>query len=53
MHKGLGILKVKVVCHYNSDRFDVGTEAVEQMKQYPDDLELVVLKDFEWKVFEI
>lgn len=53
VHEGLGILPVKVVCHYQSKEFEDRGDPIEQLKEYPEDLELVVLKDCEWKTFVI
>lgn len=49
IQKGLGILPVKVICHYQSDRHPTNDDPIELMKEYPGDLELIVLKDYEWK----
>lgn len=51
IHKGLGILPLRVICHFESDESDVTKKAIEDMDNYPKDLELIVLKDCEWKVF--
>ena len=54
VHEGLGILPIRLICHYKSQSgiFDhVGEKELEEIKKYPDHLELVVLKDFESKVF--
>ena len=52
IRKGLSILPIRVVCHYQSDEYNSREEAVKEMDKYPNDLELVVLKDSEWRVFE-
>lgn len=49
IHEGLGLLPIRVVCHYNSDGFEKKDDPIALMKKYPDDLELVVLKDYEWR----
>lgn len=51
VHEGLGLLPVRVVCHYKSSRFEKIDDPIVLMERYPSDLELVVLKDYEWKVF--
>jgi peptidase E len=51
--EGLGILPIRIVCHYESKKFETRGNPLEQLKQYPEDLELVILKDYEWKVFEV
>ena len=50
--EGFGILPIRFIPHYKSPSFNVDEEAVEKMNKYPNNLELVVLKDYEWKVFE-
>jgi peptidase E len=53
IQKGLGIVPLRVICHYKSEIHEnVGGDPVELMEDYPEDLELVVLKDFEWKIYE-
>ncbi|MBI5732882.1 Type 1 glutamine amidotransferase-like domain-containing protein [Candidatus Jorgensenbacteria bacterium] len=49
--EGLGLLPVRVICHYESPRFKWKNDPVLLMKQYPDNLELIVFKDFEWRTF--
>ena len=51
--EGLGILPIKVICHYKSETYGSAStqDPIELFKQYPTDLELVVLKDYEWRVF--
>jgi len=51
INKGLGILPLRVICHYQSQEFNVNDQAIEKMNKYPANLELVVLKDFEWQIF--
>lgn len=50
IHEGLGILPIKTICHYESPKFEVRDDAIVSMAGYPHDLDLVVLKDYEWKV---
>ncbi len=49
--EGLGILPIKVVCHFESSEFPDQKEPVKLLEPYSE--ELVVLKDFEWKVIEV
>lgn len=49
--EGLGILPIRLICHYDSKEFDVKQSAREQLDKYPKSLDLVILKDHEWKVF--
>jgi len=51
--EGLGVLPIRLVCHYGSDKFPIKNDPLGLMKKYPENLELVVLKDFEWKVFTL
>ena len=51
--EGLGILPIRITCHYESKKFETRGNPLEQLKQYPENLELVILKDYEWRVFEI
>ncbi|MGB0757487.1 MAG: Type 1 glutamine amidotransferase-like domain-containing protein [Patescibacteria group bacterium] len=54
INKGLGLLPIRVICHFESEaeEFDVNEQSIQDMEKYSQDLELVVLHDFEWKVFE-
>lgn len=53
VHEGLGLLPVRVVCHYESAGFEKVDDPLALMGKYPKDLELVVLKDHEWKTFTV
>jgi peptidase E len=44
--EGLGLLPVNVICHYDGKQ-----EAIDAMRQISSDLELVVLRDGEWREF--
>lgn len=46
IHEGLGLLPIKVICHYNGNR-----EILDKLKVFGDDLEVVLLKDYEFKIF--
>ena len=53
--EGYGCVPVRVVCHYQSE-FHVTAEdidPVEEINKFDNTLELILLKDFEWKVFEV
>ena len=53
IQEGLGTLPIKLVCHYNSPDFDVREEAARRLKEEcSPELELVLLGDTEWRVFE-
>ncbi|HUX35952.1 MAG TPA: Type 1 glutamine amidotransferase-like domain-containing protein [Candidatus Paceibacterota bacterium] len=51
--EGLGILPIRIICHYDSKKFETRGNPLEKLKQYPENLELVILKDYEWRVFEV
>jgi peptidase E len=51
--EGLGILPLRVLCHYESKKYERKGNALETLNHYPQDLELVVLKDYEWRVFKL
>jgi len=45
--EGLGILPIKILCHYEGNK-----DAIERINQYHDELELIILKDYEYKIIE-
>ena len=49
--RGLGILPLRVICHYESLELPPTPESVEALKNMTPELELVLLKDCEWRVF--
>ena len=53
--KGLGILPIRIICHYQSTNpmFNKKNDPIELMENCPDNLELVILKDYEWVVKSI
>lgn len=53
MREGLGILPLRVVCHYESDRLPPSNTSLEEIEKSEEDLELILLKDYEHQVFEI
>lgn len=50
IHEGLGILPLRMICHYQSDTFKFNDDPVSLMEKYPKDLPLIILKDFEYTV---
>lgn len=46
--EGLGLVPVKLICHYDGNE-----QIINKMNEYPKELELIVLKDYEYKTFEI
>lgn len=53
VREGLGLLPFRVVCHYESLDLPPNPKALNTLKNICQDLELVFLKDFEWKVFKV
>jgi len=51
VREGLGFVPLRVVCHYESPELPPSMASVEALKNTAPELELVYLKDFEWKVF--
>lgn len=52
VRKGLGLLPLRVVCHYESPDLPPNPRALASLKNMTPELELLLLKDFEWKVFK-
>lgn len=53
VREGLGTLPIRLVCHYMSPDFNSREESVNVLKQKcPPELEMVLLRDSEWRVFE-
>ena len=53
VNEGLGILPIRIICHYENPRFEFKNDLLILMEQYPKDLELVILRDFEYRVFTV
>ncbi len=53
IRKGLGLLPLRVVCHYESKDLPPNTEALKSLMEMEQALDLVLLKDFEWRVFRV
>ena len=53
MREGLGLAPLRVVCHYESSELPPAPGAVALLQNTATELELVLLRDFEWKVFEL
>lgn len=51
VREGLGLVPVRLICHYQSSKLPPSDLSVEQLKKTALELELVYLTDFEWKVF--
>ncbi|HEX7651566.1 MAG TPA: Type 1 glutamine amidotransferase-like domain-containing protein [Candidatus Paceibacterota bacterium] len=52
MREGLGLVPLRVICHYGSPDLPPSDAAVEILKHTAEDLELVTLRDCEWKMFK-
>lgn len=50
--EGLGILPLRVVCHYQSDKLPPSDTSLEEINNTHQELELVLLKDYQYEVFE-
>jgi peptidase E len=53
VREGLGYVPVRVICHFESLDLPPNAESLQLLENTRPDLELVYLKDFEWKVFNI
>lgn len=51
--EGLGLLPFRIVCHYESADLPPNPKALSSLENMAQELELVFLKDFEWKVFRV
>lgn len=51
VREGLGFVPVRAICHFESPQLPPSMASVEILKNTRQDLELVYLKDYEWKVF--
>lgn len=53
VREGLGLLPIRVVCHNESKDLPPNPEALELLMNTEPELEMVLLSDFEWKVFKV
>ncbi len=53
VREGLGLVPIRVVCHYKSAKLPPNAESVSLLRNTSPELELIFLKDFEWKVFTL
>ncbi|OGC87491.1 hypothetical protein A3C20_02485 [Candidatus Kaiserbacteria bacterium RIFCSPHIGHO2_02_FULL_55_25] len=51
--EGLGILPLRLICHSESAELPPSVQSVAELQKLDKNLELVVLKDFAWKVLRI
>lgn len=52
IREGFGLLPLRVVCHYESPNLPPNPKALSSLKNMAQELDLVLLKDFEWKVYK-
>lgn len=52
VREGLGLVPLRVICHYESLELPPNIPAINLVRETAQELELVTLKDCEWKVFE-
>lgn len=53
VREGLGLLPLRVVTHYESKDLPPNPQAFSLLKDMAQELDLVLLRDFEWKVFRL
>ena len=53
VREGLGLLPLRVVTHYESSDMPPNQEALTSLVNMAQELDLVLLRDFEWKVFKV
>jgi len=51
VREGLGLVPIRLICHYESLDEPPNALSVSMLKNTAPDLELLFLRDFEWKVF--
>ncbi len=51
VREGLGLVPLRVICHSESEKLPPSEASVKVLMNTMTNLELVTLKDFEWKVF--
>jgi hypothetical protein len=52
IREGLGLVSVRLVCHYESEELPPNPESYAQLVKIAPELELVHLRDYEWRVFK-
>ena len=50
VREGLGLLPLRVVCHYESADYPPNPRSLEKLKGTATELDLLLLRDYEWKV---
>jgi hypothetical protein len=51
IREGLGIVPVRLICHYESEELPPDPESCIKLENMDSRLELVKLRDFEWRIF--
>ena len=51
VREGLGLVPLRVICHFESEKLPPSQASVKVLMNTMTNLELVTLKDFEWKAF--
>ncbi|TAJ12914.1 hypothetical protein EPO56_03775 [Patescibacteria group bacterium] len=51
MRRGLGIVPIRLICHFESETLPPSKTSVEMLIGTSPELELVTLKDYEWRTF--
>lgn len=51
VREGFGVVPIRVVCHFESETLPPNPESVEKLKNTAPELDLILLKDYESKVF--
>ena len=51
IREGLGLVPIRLICHYESQELPPDSESCAELEMMTTDLELVTLRDFEWRVF--
>lgn len=52
VREGLGLVSLRLVCHYESPELPPNDTSVSNLMAIAQDMELVLLKDCEWRVFK-
>jgi hypothetical protein len=53
VREGLGLLPLRVVAHYKSLDMPPNPEALSLLKETSPEMDMVLLRDFEWKIFRV
>jgi peptidase E len=53
LRKGLGILPIRLVCHFESSELPPSETSLTELRKADQSLELICLRDSEWKVVQV